>query len=123
MSRETLRARLAAATPGPWWNVTDTEPDQDCVYDHVWGPDGDAVAQAFGNLAAADGVLAEDDADLIANSRQDLPALLELADAVEGIRGLLSMYAVQLRDMSLGGALPESVDRALSALAALEALP
>lgn len=49
MSRETLRGRLMAATPGPW--------------------------------QAGRPVSAQDDAALIAHARQDLPALLALADA------------------------------------------
>lgn len=121
MSRETLRKRLEAATPGPWWSVTDAEPDPYAIYDHVWGADGDAVAQAFGNLAAADGVLAEDDAALIAHARQDLPALLELADAAADAVWFAPQHAPTDEPYVVMKA--SDCVRITKALAALEELP
>lgn len=76
MSRETLRARLADATPGPW--TADDDPELTC--DSVWANDGDMVASTYGSAAKGSSDMA--DSALIAHARQDLPALLALADAV-----------------------------------------
>ena len=87
MSRETLRARIAAATEGPWsW-----DDDPDLTQDSVWADDGDIVASTYGSTAK--GSTDADDARFIANARQDIPALLAVADAAaiyrDGLGSLL----------------------------------
>ena len=78
MSRETLRARVAAATEGPWEAEATTEYRTGRRTRRagpvIFGPAAPVIR------AHAD---AEDaDAAFIANARQDIPALLRLADAV-----------------------------------------
>ncbi len=66
-----IRARLAAATPGPW-RVHD--------YDHSSVQAGDTiVAEATCGMGRA----WEEDAALIANAPSDLAELLEVAEAAE----------------------------------------
>jgi hypothetical protein len=69
MSTESLRARLEAATPGPW-KARYSGPEL-----YVFGPRGD-LAQIHGpeNEAAHD-------ADLIAHAPTDLAAALEVVEA------------------------------------------
>ena len=75
MSRDSIRARLAAATEGPWsW-----DDDPDLTQDSVWANDGDLVASTYGSTAK--GSTDADDARFIAHARQDVPALLAVADA------------------------------------------
>lgn len=77
MSRDSIRARLAAATEGPWsW-----DDDPDLTQDSVWANDGDIVASTYGSTAK--GSTDADDARFIANARQDIPALLKALDLAE----------------------------------------
>ncbi len=115
MSRDSIRARIAAATEGPWsW-----DDDPDLTQDSVWANDGDIVASTYGSTAK--GSTDADDARFIANARQDIPALLRLADAAE-----LFLDAFEDRLTPTGPTPPPlyAVRVALrAALADLEALP
>ena len=74
MSRDSIRARVEAATEGPW-----TDEEFDLGYFVVQpGADGDVV---FGDTRYN---MRPDrtDAAFVANARQDIPTLLRLADAV-----------------------------------------
>jgi hypothetical protein len=70
MSRESIRARVAAAEPGPWA----LDPDERGI-SHVEGPDPDYPTVAHH--------LDDADAAFVAASRQDIPLLLAVADAAE----------------------------------------
>lgn len=66
------------ATPGPWESVMET-------LGAVWGPDGDKVAQAEGNLAL--GGHEYQNASCIAASRNALPAIISsIRIAVEELK-------------------------------------
>lgn len=125
MSRETLRARLEAATPGPWGRFTDghehiddiaqclfdslaaTESSAGCqMTDATWVDGGERLVAFIGN-----GPRQTHNGDLIAHARQDLPALLALADAAEWHR------SQHQRTRSWEGCV------VCHALAAVEALP
>lgn len=101
MTREGLRARLEAATPGPW--TTKYESSRlgliaELGNDVVW-PVGDTMPLG-----------SKDDAALIAAARQDLPALLAVADAAKALLRGDDVLAV-------------AEGRLRAALAAVEALP
>ena len=111
MSRDSIRARIAAATEGPWsW-----DDDPDLTQDSVWADDGDIVASTYGSTAK--GSTDADDARFIANARQDIPALLAVADAAADlIAAGCWNHADHSAERCRAGRLRE-------ALAALEALP
>lgn len=89
MSRETLRARLVAATPGPWKHRRGYPADR-------FHPEGYGYVQFGPTEAKAAGLgtdqLAKADAEFIAAARQDIPALLAVADAAaDTLAGLGSL--------------------------------
>lgn len=101
MSRETLRARLAAATPGPW---TDDQWDE-----------------AYYPCRIGEGGTTIENGRLIAHARQDLPALLALADAVDATRDFAVLVdAESRRSVSIRAS---DWARITAALVALETLP
>lgn len=127
MSRATLRARLEAATPGEWeWagpiediagylsgiqQRTDERDDAQPVAWTVQTPDpeddqGGSITPAF----CGNGPRAAHNAALIAHARQDLPALLDVADAAAAL--------LRAEDV-----LPVAEARLRAALDELEALP
>ena len=89
MSAEHIRARLAAATPGPWDSVQDTYRS---VPMHRIGSEstGSDVAQVvlFGGHDAAD-------AEFIANAPTDIAKLLAALDAVEALAADWSVDAMK----------------------------
>lgn len=107
MSRETLRARLAAATPGPW-------SDEGGIVGH---PSGDDIATCW-DAIGRDGGNSQTNAALIAAARQDIPALLRVADAVAALPGVFEAGMQDPRTLAEWW-----MTVASPALAALEALP
>lgn len=105
MSRETLRARLEAATPEPW----ELERDYAVI--------GFDPKRRLGRSLLAT-VYDDGNPALIAHARQDLPALLRVADAMAA---LPTVFEAGMQD-------PRALAQwwltvAQPALAALEALP
>lgn len=112
MSRESIRARVAAATDGPWtqsgtprrrhWYVSSPEV---IVHGPALREEPDTVQQTLTRWKA--------DAAFIAHARQDIPALLDIADKAAAVIEELSSddlwgpHGLALRD----------------ALAALEEMP
>lgn len=88
MTRESIRQRVAAATEGPW--------------EDSWSGEIRVGPSSFGEMDMPA------DAEFVAHARQDVPALLAVADAAA--------------DACVSGK-PESIRRLGKALAALEALP
>lgn len=74
MSYETAKKRCDEATPGEWYPH---EWGEEAFYVIVSDDDGSSVS-----LKIADINYGEKDADFIARARQDLPAALELIDAL-----------------------------------------
>lgn len=76
MSSESLRARLAAATPGPWITVSST----DGVTQHYWvqAEERNPVDQLV--VESHDGVPIRPDANLIAHAPTDLAAALKVIE-------------------------------------------
>jgi hypothetical protein len=102
MSRESIRQRVEAATPGPWrqghWSGrchlqhegTRFHPGgKGCVYDPEFYPDTVTISTAEpGSLVAGQwdyeygGIREPDDAAFVAHARQDIPALLAAMDGL-----------------------------------------
>lgn len=85
MSRESIRARVAAATPGPWKHYHAPKLRKGFggpPVNEVQTQGGDPVVQ-WGGFDGAAGTRQEKRADaaFIAAARQDIPALLAVADA------------------------------------------
>lgn len=68
---DTIKARCAAATPGPWWNETGTihAPDWRSGAEH-----GSTCHPAY--TFGSNGIDWEADADFIAHARSDIPAMV-----------------------------------------------
>lgn len=82
MTRESIRARVAAATPGPWYAETADELLM-CrvgVEGHLRGVGDYAIAFFDGSVRPEPGS-DEDDATFIAHARADIERLLAVADA------------------------------------------
>mgnify|MGYP007083490432 CR=1 FL=1 len=69
MSLSSIRSRLEAATPGPW-----TAPNTGHLIDSSAGT-------VLAMVDKADGLMTPADAAFIAHARQDIPALLRVAEA------------------------------------------
>lgn len=93
MSRASIRARVAAATPGPWR----------AEFGIIW-----SGGSSIGEMDD------ERDAPLVAHARQDIPALLAVADA--------AFEVLRAKDPQSGSA-RAARDELTRAFLALEALP
>jgi hypothetical protein len=113
MSRESIRQRLEAATPGPWFHYKAARLRKQFAggpVDEVSvGPGGPTVVPWIG-FDGADGTKKSKRANaaFIAHARQDIPALLAVADAAAAVA------------WQTGGT---DGERLADALAALEAQP
>ena len=168
MSRDSIRARIAAATEGPWvrgwWSgqLPNNRFHDDCaergpllgtlkggyhVHPGDFFEDAHQLSMGippFDTVAGnydyeAGGIVKDADAAFIANARQDIPALLRLADALDGLLAFVVVQATSTRyecrscgrDMTRAEAFAEPSAHAddcefsplLTALADLEALP
>ncbi len=115
MSRETVRARLEAVTEGPWTQEMDDDGTPGCVIRM-------GVPNEYGGFDGTiydEGGHDEHDAAFIANARQDIPALLAVADEVDGLMQTLSVIRVLDVFPGLLGRLHVIAE----AMAALDALP
>lgn len=102
MTRETLRQRLAAATPGPWeqGGPGDEDRSESCIvnmnprWEPFVFPDGEVqwLPNGRAGIIYDEGGHRPTDAALIAHARQDLPALLALADAAAKALDQLERY-------------------------------
>jgi hypothetical protein len=112
MTLPTIRARLAAATPGPWvrqssddgasdpwWIDTHASPEGP---EPVWAPPQYPVSEA--------------DADFIAHAPDDIAALLAVAQAAEA---LLAAWSVNIGDFD-ADMFNQKVDALRAALEAVE---
>jgi hypothetical protein len=80
-----VRARVDAATPGPWWTVNSPDGDGHClVYDNAQ-PDRQMVA-ALGARCP--------DAEFLAAARSDVPRLLDAIAAVRALHRPIEVEAV-----------------------------
>ncbi len=129
MPIETIKARLDAATPGPWemtdhverYHVPEAAPD--AVYDyHWWSIDHNGVTVVEDMRGAEE---SEPDFALIAHAPTDLRALLKVAEAAKDYRDIQT----GLVSASLGAALTrkgleekaaEVLDAALAELEGME---
>jgi hypothetical protein len=91
---EEIRARLAAATPGPWTAIQKTWRSR--TSGHTWSAYGIEQSQeVYGDDAWAisyatdTGQIAQKDADLIAHAPADLAYLLAEVERLQGIMGIL----------------------------------
>ena len=125
MTRESIRDRLAKATPGPWVADGKTVHFDPVVLGEAEGYDEPYLLSRAGTIYDEGGHTAAD-ADLIAHAPTDIAALLAVADAAELLsRGndgdtMCCLLAVASDGLRHGDC---AWDDLRAALAALEALP
>lgn len=94
MSTESVRARLNAATPGPWrWNVAShvehTEAwDETVVVRHISAGGDDSTVAEIGRDFSSNNV----DAEFIAHARTDLERALDVIEAVPALVDIARRY-------------------------------
>lgn len=90
--RQAIRARADAATPGPWGWYN----DKAGIYAH--GDDVFAVG-----LGGYEDIFSDEDADFIANAREDVPALLaeneELNNRIQELNTHIAKQDVEILDL------------------------
>ena len=79
---ESIRERLAAATPGPWTADTD---DRDDTPVGITSATEDIVSTGYNDWGPCGGCYNQDNADLIAHAPTDLVLLLAAAEALNGM--------------------------------------
>lgn len=119
MSRESIRARLAAVTGASWRVAGGTVYLDEVVVlrehrDEQGRRCTTFLAQMFECASPDAGVVPKANGEFIAHARQDVPALLALADAVA--------HALSPDAVGIGNAI-DARQQLEEALAALEALP
>lgn len=109
---DAMRERVEAATPGPWGDQTSLPHLEPGVAS--WHPEGGALI-----CCDPDGDDRDADRRFIAHARQDLPALLAVAEAVASVGPLVVARdeAGQVMTATVRGDEWEAVTRALAALA------
>ena len=126
MSRESIRARVATATEGPW-----VESGRDVDHDRFVS-EGKNPGSVCGLGCEVDGppepmlrgqFHRHADAAFIAHARQDIPALLVVADAAADVALGADRMHGHAAGWDDGEAFYAALPRLRSALAALEALP
>lgn len=76
MSRASIRQRVEAAWPGPWWTKHAPDPAYEADWPIVAAPD---------TFLVTPGIVRQPDAAFIAAARTDIPLLLAVADAAAAL--------------------------------------